>query len=444
MKMPVARRDPVRVLRVFVASPGDVSAERDRVEDVVEELNRTTALQAGVRLEVLRWESSVAPLMGRPQQVILNQLPIEAMDVFVGILWHRFGSSTGGAMADGTPFISGTEEEFMLAYQAWQEKGSPQILFYRCTKPPPDITSIDPHQYVRVTDFLSSFSHGGSHPGLVRTFQTLQEFERRLREDLGYLIHSLAPSAGSTNVADLTPALRDNGFENLYVPNTNEARDAAKIATIRRANDLRLIAHSGYSYLALVGHRFRNFVEERLAQGGRFRIILANPWGETGLFIALGERDTRSGDPLMRKIFERGGFADLDVVQTITSSTWYSLKLRDAMRGYSRLRESFGERIEARYWLFEMPATILLTEYECYWEPYLNVDLQDRLTRDMLTFEVRVDTRAHIYHHAERYFDFLWRLSLPAEILASHESDLKQRLRDHLTIPGMEGRADGG
>src|SRR5215207_6022546 len=90
-------------LRLFVASPGDVSSERDHVGTVAAELNRGTAADAGFVLEVVRWETHARPDIGRPQQLILDQ--IGQVDIFVGIMWRRFGTPTGVAS-------SGTEEEF--------------------------------------------------------------------------------------------------------------------------------------------------------------------------------------------------------------------------------------------------------------------------------------------------------------------------------------------
>jgi hypothetical protein len=51
-------------LRVFVASPGDVSIERDHVTAVAAELNRGAAAEAGFVLDVVRWETHARPEMG--------------------------------------------------------------------------------------------------------------------------------------------------------------------------------------------------------------------------------------------------------------------------------------------------------------------------------------------------------------------------------------------
>lgn len=111
-------------IHAFVASPGDVSVERDRLNSVVNELNRTLGAlvpETQIFLELVRWETHAFPDMGRPQGVINEQ--IGEYDVFIGILWKRFGTPTGQAE-------SGTEEEFRKAYDNWKKDGKPHILFY--------------------------------------------------------------------------------------------------------------------------------------------------------------------------------------------------------------------------------------------------------------------------------------------------------------------------
>lgn len=46
----------------------------------------------------------------------------------------------------GKEYDSGTEEEFSLAYQSWLKHKRPQILFYRCTRPPLNVKQIIPEQ----------------------------------------------------------------------------------------------------------------------------------------------------------------------------------------------------------------------------------------------------------------------------------------------------------
>lgn len=169
-------------LRIFVASPSDVMAERERLHAVVADLNRPGNLadELGVTLDVLDWRN-VSPDMGRPEQVILDQLPVEQWDIFTGILWLRFGAPTGKAYA------SGTEEEFTLAYNAWKKNGRPRILFYRCTRSA-NLDQLDPDQFKRVKDFFVNFETDKEHPGLYHVFQTPEDFEQQVRLDLNRLL----------------------------------------------------------------------------------------------------------------------------------------------------------------------------------------------------------------------------------------------------------------
>ena len=183
-------------LRVFVASPGDVKAERDRVSQVIDDLNKgVVANKLGLLLQILDWRN-LPPEMGRPQQVILDQLPPETWHVFVGILWSRFGTPPGATRPEiGEPYLSGTEEEFHSAYRLWkknQEEGKdrPRILFYRCMRPIPANT--DPDQLKLVQKFFAEFETVGAHPGLYQTYVTDEDLAWRLRDDLEQVLYEVS------------------------------------------------------------------------------------------------------------------------------------------------------------------------------------------------------------------------------------------------------------
>ena len=142
-------------IRIFVASPGDVMNERARLASVVEQMNQGLANYLGVVFELKEW-SQVAPEMGRGQQVIFDQLPVETWDVMIGILWFRYGSPSGCAH----PNESGTHEEFRSAYECYQKTGKPRIMFYRCTRPPEDITKLNVDDFTKINAFFKEFEVG--------------------------------------------------------------------------------------------------------------------------------------------------------------------------------------------------------------------------------------------------------------------------------------------
>jgi len=178
--------DTLKKLRIFAASPSDVASERNRLAIVVEDL-KPLAEHVGVALYLVDWRQAI-PDMGRPEKVILDQIKPDSWDFFIGILWHRFGTPPGvNDSKMGKEYLSGTEEEFRVAYRLWEQYKRPRVMFYRCMRPiPPD--DLDPEQYKRVKNFFVGFAPDADHPGLYQTFDSIESFERRVRQDLTCLL----------------------------------------------------------------------------------------------------------------------------------------------------------------------------------------------------------------------------------------------------------------
>ena len=180
-----------KVIRVFAASPGDMADERQRLAKVIAHLSDQMADAIPIRFELKEWRQ-VAPGMGRPEDVILDQLPVETWDVFIGLLWLRFGMPPGKNRA-GVNHDSGTEEEFRLAHRAWQETQRPRILFYRCTRPAP--VDVDAKQLAKVQKFFKQFAPDGENPGLFQDFGETDQFEKMVEKHLtGLLIEEYKAS----------------------------------------------------------------------------------------------------------------------------------------------------------------------------------------------------------------------------------------------------------
>src|ERR1700761_1758035 len=69
-----------RKLRVFVACPGDVEDEKERLEKLIRTL-QFDASNHGFILELVEWRQCV-PDLGLPQSVIFQQLKPESWDIF--------------------------------------------------------------------------------------------------------------------------------------------------------------------------------------------------------------------------------------------------------------------------------------------------------------------------------------------------------------------------
>lgn len=109
----------VQSLRVFLASPGGVEPEREAVRAIVEELNGAL-LPHGWQIVPLGWEQR-GPAAGRAQADI--NADVRACDIFLGVLWDRWGSPTGD-------HGSGFEEEWAIALERHRSSGSPDLWLY--------------------------------------------------------------------------------------------------------------------------------------------------------------------------------------------------------------------------------------------------------------------------------------------------------------------------
>ena len=118
--------ETLKQYHVFLASPGDVSVERQHVRQFFERYNRQAAQLWNVRFEVVDWENYTTVGVGRPQELITKQTLEKYRDslaLVIGIMGQWFGSPTGEAE-------SGTEEEFNWAMETSQELGFPEIKWF--------------------------------------------------------------------------------------------------------------------------------------------------------------------------------------------------------------------------------------------------------------------------------------------------------------------------
>lgn len=171
-----------RILRLVVASPGDVTSERDLLPSVVEEVNRGVAADRGLHLVLTRWATDMHPgfHVEGPQGLIDPILNITDCDLVLGIFWKRFGMRTPYGYND-------TEHEFGLAHQAWREKGRPQIFVYFNEKAYTPKSIAETEQWGQVLQFRERFPK----EGLWWPYKGKIQFEKLVRNHLMNYIRSL-------------------------------------------------------------------------------------------------------------------------------------------------------------------------------------------------------------------------------------------------------------
>jgi hypothetical protein len=112
-----------KVLKIFLASPGDLTDERRTAKAVVDEINGLFANAFGYHVELVGWEDTIAGF-GRPQAIINAEL--DHCEFFIGLMWKRWGTPPDNS----GPYTSGFEEEFGQSIQRRKREGQPEISMF--------------------------------------------------------------------------------------------------------------------------------------------------------------------------------------------------------------------------------------------------------------------------------------------------------------------------
>lgn len=161
----------LRIARLLLSSPGDVKDEREAVSKLIFRFNQTCVEKYGLFIKLIKWED-LAPQIGpQPQEVIDKQ--IGSYDLFVGVMWKRFGTPTGEVN-------SGTEHEFESALRCWSKTRKPWITFYFSKQPWRTDNPDDFDQAKRVLEFRSHLKD----KGIIRDYENPKDLEQMLWNDL--------------------------------------------------------------------------------------------------------------------------------------------------------------------------------------------------------------------------------------------------------------------
>lgn len=166
----------VAIVKVFVSSPSDLAEERDLLKEVEQKLNLLLGETNNLRVEIVNWETNTRPGTGSHPQEVINRQIGDNYDIFLGLMWGRFGTETD-------EFGSGTEEEFQRAYQRKQD-GDPdlEVMFYFKTAALVQ-EGFDPDQFKKVLEFKKTL--GSDYGQLYHEFETPDDFASKVHVALG-------------------------------------------------------------------------------------------------------------------------------------------------------------------------------------------------------------------------------------------------------------------
>lgn len=200
------------MLRVFLASPGDLQAERRIARDIALEVDEYVS-SLGFGFELYGWEDTVSQV-GRPQEIINQE--VDVCDIFIGMLWMRWGSSPGEG------YTSGFQEEYMRAMARRSEGHAPEICLL--FKDFADAQKNDPGEQARlVLDFKQQVTE--ARDILYTGFADEAAFAKLFRKHL--MQYAIKCFNAKQSDAQSVPQIAEPIPENIILPAENSGGDPA-------------------------------------------------------------------------------------------------------------------------------------------------------------------------------------------------------------------------
>lgn len=175
-------------IQVFVSCPSDVECEKDLIIKACDSLTESMQNFCKFSFRVREWRSIIGQLGIRPQSQINER--ISNYDIFIGIFWMRFGTPTGMLNPEtGKEYESGTEEEFHIAFNNWEQKKVPSMfLFFRDPKSPASTSEIQ--QLLKVSEFKDK----QKQRGWVNPYRDELDFYGKIYTLLNKTLHEFSSS----------------------------------------------------------------------------------------------------------------------------------------------------------------------------------------------------------------------------------------------------------
>ena len=159
------------VLKVMIASPSDVAAERKLIREVIHEWNVVNSEDRKVVLLPVGWETHSSPEMGDRPQAILNRQVLQGCDILIAAFWTRIGTPTGLAQ-------SGTVEEI----EEHIATNKPALLYFSSV--PVREGSGDATQFSALKEFKNSCRERG----LIEEYDDLSTLHAKLTRQLALTV----------------------------------------------------------------------------------------------------------------------------------------------------------------------------------------------------------------------------------------------------------------
>jgi hypothetical protein len=175
-----------KVFNVMIASPGDVSSERENFRAAIYKWNALHSESKNIVLLPIGWESHSSPEMGERPQGILNKQLLDKSDFLVGVFGARIGTPTG-------EYPSGTVEEIEKHISA-----NKLVMLYFCEE------KVQEHD-----EEVAEFKEKCKNRGYYQSYSNADDFKEKFYTHLQHKLndHALFKDISSENISPTKKSL---------------------------------------------------------------------------------------------------------------------------------------------------------------------------------------------------------------------------------------------
>ena len=163
--------ETLETIQVVLASPSDLTEEREMIQSLVDE-NNTVYKRSGIVIDLRMWEKTVPGMNENgPQGVVDLDLEIPKADIFICLYWKKVGTVIP---SEG---IAGTEHELNVAIDCYKKCGKPDIkAFFKAI--PVDEAEKEDSKYIK------NIAHRLQPLGLYNSFDTINVLRSKINQIL--------------------------------------------------------------------------------------------------------------------------------------------------------------------------------------------------------------------------------------------------------------------
>lgn len=165
-----------KTISILISCPGDVTPEKEHIIRLCKVFSASNFGVSNVSFTVLDWKGYVGKCGIRPQEQL--NCYFGDYDVYVGLLWKRFGTKTGTTNAEGLEYESGTEEEFSIAIEGYKSCGKPSLYFFIKNYDREPNNTPETEQLLKVCKFIDK--HEKPKLNFLNKFESNDDFESQV------------------------------------------------------------------------------------------------------------------------------------------------------------------------------------------------------------------------------------------------------------------------